>query len=364
MIGICAFCRTTGKLTKEHIFGDWLTRIGLDMDPVAHSAGPLNRIGRRLGESPPFRRTVRDVCAACNNGWMSQLEVVAQRVLKPFILGEPGQIERADLGAVTSWIQKTALTAMLASTVEERASGYGLPQSEYYGLWELRDEARPLPASQFWIGRYNGVSQLASTWVTPLVVTVEGLPHPDMPHAYAVTIVLGQLLLHGVRFTTQNLQVEVTPRSGVQQLWPSAGPVAWPENTPLGDAEFFGLAKAGDLRSTERHIEVRPWKPASQLTASRGVNGMVELPTACGKHVVYYPAILAIQAIHGASFAFITSCDCSYAYLVYLEGDGAYCRVADTAEVVSERYDRVPGQEIVIDDEGGSFFAKRLSGRA
>ena len=55
----CAFCGFTGKLTGEHVFGDWLRRIGLDLDPVAHLAGPLNRIGRDLGLTPPFIRTVR-----------------------------------------------------------------------------------------------------------------------------------------------------------------------------------------------------------------------------------------------------------------------------------------------------------------
>lgn len=62
---------------------------------VLQGAGPLNRIGRELGVRRPFRQTVRDVCGDCNHGWMSRLEVVAQRVLTPFILGQPGQIEAA-----------------------------------------------------------------------------------------------------------------------------------------------------------------------------------------------------------------------------------------------------------------------------
>ena len=32
----------TGKLTAEHVFGNWLSRIGLDLEPVPHGAGPLN----------------------------------------------------------------------------------------------------------------------------------------------------------------------------------------------------------------------------------------------------------------------------------------------------------------------------------
>lgn len=140
-----------------------LSRIGLDLAPVPHGAGPLNRIGQELGVRPPFRQTVR-VCGGCNNGWMSHLETVARRVLTPFILGEAGQIETDDAGAVAAWVQKTALTAMLISSDAQRSAGYGLPPSEYRGLWTGRAAMQPLPASQFWIGRYVGRSRGASAW--------------------------------------------------------------------------------------------------------------------------------------------------------------------------------------------------------
>lgn len=98
MARTCIFCGSSGPLSKEHVLGDWLTRIGLDLEPVEHMAGRLNRIGRDMGVALPFRQRVRDVCAPCNGGWMSRLEQVAQRVLTPFILGEPGTIEIPDQG--------------------------------------------------------------------------------------------------------------------------------------------------------------------------------------------------------------------------------------------------------------------------
>jgi hypothetical protein len=151
----CSFCGFSGKLTAEHVFGNWLSRIGLDLAPVSHGAGPLNRIGQELGVRPPFRQTVR-VCGGRNNGWMSHLETVTRRVLTSFILGEAGQVETDDAGAVAACVQKTALTAMLVSFDAQRSAGYGLPPSEYRGLWTGRAAMQPLPASQFWIGRYVG----------------------------------------------------------------------------------------------------------------------------------------------------------------------------------------------------------------
>lgn len=355
----CPFCDVSGKLTAEHVLGDWLSRMGLDLGPVAHGAGPLNGIGQELGVRPPFRQTVR-VCGECNNGWMSRLEVVAQRALTPFILGEPGEIVAADTGAVAAWVQKTALTAMLVSSETERDSGYGLPASEYRGLWTLRDEARPLPASQFWIGRYVGWSRLASTWVTPLAVIVEGLPEADRPQAYGLTVVLGQLVVHGVRFTTPSLQVELSTRQELPQLWPMTGPVRGSGGVPVDDAAFLGFAGGKDLRSTEPHIEVRPWRPATELAAGRAVQGMVELPTICGKHVAYYPAGLVDEAMGGRFYAFGTACECGTAYLIHTEPDGAQCKAAGTEETISELYEHLPGEQWELRDEHGMFACKLL----
>ncbi len=356
----CPFCGFSGKLTAEHVFGDWLSRTGLDLEPVAHGAGPLNRIGQELGVRPPFRQTVR-VCGKCNNGWMSRLEVVARRVLTPFILRESGEIAAEDTGPTAAWIQKTALTAMLVSSQEQREAGYGLPTAEYRGLWTMRDDAVPLPASQFWIGRYAGENRLASTWVTPLTVTAEGLPEADRPQGYAMTVVLGQLVLHGVRFTTPSLQVEVTTRQELPQLWPTTGPVAWPGGETVDDAAFLGFAGAKDLRSTERYIQVRPWTPATELPQSRAFGGMVELPTACGKHVVYYPARLVDEAMGGRFYAFWRACQCPAAYLIHTEPDGAHCKTIGTTEVISELYESLPGAEHIIENEQGTFPYKRLS---
>jgi hypothetical protein len=130
----------------------------------------------------------------------------------------------------------------------------------------------------------------------------------------------------------------------------------------VDDATFLGFAGGKDLRSTEQHIEVRPWKPATELPQSRAVDGMMELPTACGKHVVYYPASLVDEAARGGFYAFGTACECGTAYLIQTEPDGAHCKAADTAEAISELYESLPGEEVVIEDQHGIFPCKWLPG--
>lgn len=205
--GICVFCGSAGVMTGEHVWGDWLARIGLALDPVAHTAGRLNRLGRDMGTHAPFRQKVRDVCGECNHGWMSRLEVVAQRTLTPFILGTAGTLNPNDHGSVAAWAHKTALISMLVSSEQERAVGYGLPDSEYHALYAVRDSNTPL-AGQFWIGRYGG-SRFASVHVTPVAIRFDGPAEPELPQGYVMTIVVGQLLIQGIRFTTPTLAVPV-----------------------------------------------------------------------------------------------------------------------------------------------------------
>jgi hypothetical protein len=360
MAGTCVFCGATGGLTGEHVFGSWLTRIGLDLGPVVQRAGPLNRIPRDLGITRPFRQKVRDVCGTCNHGWMSQLEDIARQVLTPLILGDSGTIDLSDRGAVAAWMQKTALVAMLVSSEDDRARGYGLPQSEYRDLYDRRESKEPLPATHVWFGRYEGEDRTGTVGVVPIVVAIEGERDPDQPQGYAMTVILGKLLFHGVRFTTPSLHLELSTDPGLSQVWPVRSHPIGPLDTPVDDETFLRLSEGSRLRVAEPHVGLRPWKVATELEGSRSVGSMVGLPTACGEHVVYYPRVLVDEAMRGRFYAFITSCECDRAYLIQTESNGAHCKAAAPAEAVEKLYEELKGDEYVIEDEGGSFVCKRL----
>lgn len=356
----CAFCGAAGPLTKEHVFGDWLSRLGLDPEPVLHRAGSLNRLGKDLGTGPMFTRTVRNVCSTCNNGWMSTLEQTAQNALAPLILGEPRDIDADQQGALALWAQKTVMVAMLVSSEAERAAGHGLAESEYRALYELRDQSRPLPASTLWIGRYTGTRQ-AAAWVTPFVIHLDGLPEPTHPHGYAATIAVGQLIIHGTRFTTPGMDLDLSTRQGMSQLWPPEEPVRWPQGLAVDDTDFLGFVAGKDLQVHHPQMRLTPWGPAANLPQSELRGSRIELPALCGKHVLYYPPALVSEALRGRVHAFITSCECETAYLIHTEADGAHCRAAGSAEGVAAIYDELPGVELVLEDRNGAFVCKRLT---
>lgn len=315
-----------------------------------------------MGVTRPFKSTVRDVCASCNNGWMSRLEGVAARVLPPLILDGRGSVELSDGPLIVAWMQKTALVSMMVSSREERAAGYGLPGVEYRALFTARDRGAPLSETKAWIGRYDGESIRSSACVTPMVVRIDGAAAPETPQGYLVTIILGRLLLHLLRFTTPRLTVDVSVDDELSELWPGAVGKTSLGIRGIDDKRINKLEKGAAMRSRLPGVLLEPWKPATELARSTLYDSMVKLPAPCGKHFIFYPAGLAAAGIRGAFHAFLTHCECDKGYLVVTENDGAHFKLEGTKEAVTAAYERTPGEEIALEDENGIFWCKRLSG--
>lgn len=361
MAKTCVFCGSADKLTREHVFGDWLGSIGLNQEPAAHRAGPLNSKPRDLGVTPPFKSTVRDVCAACNNGWMSRLEAAAARVLPPLILDRPGLINPIDQGIIAAWVQKTALVNMLVSSSAERANGYGLPRSEYQALYENRGLGGPLSDSQGWIGRYGGTRTQASACVTPMVIRLNGTPDPDRPQAYITTIVLGRLVIQLIRFTTPLSTVHLATSERLVEFWPSGRAVGLPADSAVDDRELIQFERGSALKASLRGVSLSAWRPATEMQESVLQDGMVKMPVPCGRHFIAYPAILAAMGMRGISHAFVTACECGDGYLIETELDGAHVKLGGAPEVVAQAYARIPAPEFQVEDVGCEFVCKRLT---
>jgi hypothetical protein len=358
----CPFCGFAGKLSREHVFGAWLSRIGLSRDPRPHGAGPVNRIKHELGVRPPFSQTV-GVCSRCNNGWKSHLETVAQRVLTPFILGQPGQVELDDAAAIAAWVHKNHADrhARLIRCTTQRglwAPSLGVPSA-------LGDEScsaatagepvldRPLHRTQSALGSagdaHDGQCCRAARYRPPA-----GLRDDDRARAAGTA----WCAVHDAQSAGRSAH-----SAGVASIVANGGPAEWPGGAPVDDAGFLDFAGGKDLRSTEQLIELRPWTPATELPQSRVVDGRIELPTACGQHFVYYPTHLVKEAMRGRFHAFSRACECGTAYLIETEPDGAHCKEAGTIKAIAELYERLPGDEVVITDRHGAFPCKRLPGR-
>ena len=96
--------RTDRPLTREHVFAHWLVR-------KVHGAR-LVPAGTPPGATPPNRpatiaRITADVCAECNAGWMSSLEVSFRQAV--FARERVGMLWAPDRTTLSRWFTKTAL---------------------------------------------------------------------------------------------------------------------------------------------------------------------------------------------------------------------------------------------------------------
>lgn len=109
----CVFCGRTGvKMTREHVFGDWISKyfieeLGIDLNG---SAEIVNADGSATYYPiTPFQQTVNIVCKQCNEGWMSELEVSVMNRLKLMITGKSVMLRSNAQRNLAFWCAKTAL---------------------------------------------------------------------------------------------------------------------------------------------------------------------------------------------------------------------------------------------------------------
>jgi hypothetical protein len=293
---------------------------------------------------------------------MSALEGNAKPILTSLILGEARDLSAEDQRLIAAWAFKTALVSMLSSSDGDRACSYGVPPEEYTALYATRDHPEPLPHSQFWIGCYVGERPPGTIRVVPLVIKVYDIPESDMPAAYVVTVAIGKLLVQGARFTTPSLYVDLATTPELPMIWPTQPMAVWPPNPDVDDESFEAMLQGKALSTLYPGVCLVPFKSATELGPSDIEGSMLKQPVPCGKHYIYFPVILAHEAmLHDNRYAFVTKCDCSIAYLVVLEADGAHFRNDGTIEHMAEVVEELEGDEYEFEDENGYFFYKKLT---
>ena len=102
----CVLCQRTDRpMTREHVFAHWLVRQvhGGRLVPSRPSSTAPTRIGR----------VIASVCAECNAGWMSGLEVSFRRAL--FARPRVGVLQAPDRVTLSRWFTKTAVLLAEAS---------------------------------------------------------------------------------------------------------------------------------------------------------------------------------------------------------------------------------------------------------
>lgn len=166
----CAFCDVVlheQNRSGEHVWSKWLhprfkvpgqgrvtVSLGYEQVGVEYA---YRSIPTKVspGKSSLLNLKAEEVCAPCNNGWLSQLEVstkpVLLRLLDSLAAGESPTLASHDASTLAAWLERTALVSWLAGGAEPPrgrsdyarfrvANGHACKRTM---VWMARHEALP-----------------------------------------------------------------------------------------------------------------------------------------------------------------------------------------------------------------------------
>jgi hypothetical protein len=180
---------------------------------------------------------------------MHDLEKAARPALTEMIMGRRITLDKEGQVIVARWFVKTAMMFALATP---RRLVIAPNQYRY-----LFDHRRPPPETQVWLGIRTAAEGVAGGLFQSVLLKDRPDEIGERGRAYALTIGVGHLV--GVVFG-HNLPFEMpwTRSVGLQQIWPTLGPVEWPPKYVFGPFENFA-----DDPAFEKHV--------TTALASRGI---------------------------------------------------------------------------------------------
>jgi hypothetical protein len=243
---LCIFCsdQSGARISKEHIFPDWMRDFLPEFDGTTHLVNsrlldrdtglPVSedrRIGMLNQAGDHRSRKLKVVCTECNGGWMSVLQAKAKPILIPLIQGEwksglsvQEQTTLAAWAAMYTMVREFAADDMVAVPQEDR---------DYLRL------KREAPPHWFvWIGPFEGIEANAAAWhrswgLHPAPIASDAVALGDDPQAMpsrniqTMVFAAGKILFQ--TFCSAAPGVDFAPRLrssaaqlGLRRIWPSS----------------------------------------------------------------------------------------------------------------------------------------------
>ena len=168
--------------------------------------------------------TIRCVCRACNNEWMSQLETKVQSFLQPLLAGQSGTVDIASQAVIALWAVKMAMVLEGLDAMEKRM--YTQEQRE-----RLRSSAEVPWRTSIWLAASADPAWFMSTKNRHIGVA-EGVA------GASTTMGFGHIAL---QVLTIRVPESVGPKTAVTtdvgrgpwdeltvQIWPPRATINWP----------------------------------------------------------------------------------------------------------------------------------------
>ena len=243
----CWFCgSTSGTRSKEHIFPQWLLRHYGAMDERVQPVRISMALGGALASERPARplrsHVNGEVCAKCNNGWMSALEVSATPILTQ--LPRSGPISEEEALILARWFAKTAVNLnvsqpfrLLVDATSRHDLAISVPDRFAVHLFRVREQ--------------NGVID----WVqkSPDTATYSGGPVEEVRRLLELTLVahirIADLVAVVVHAPEPLCSTDIT-LDGAAQIYPPRGRLLTWEELPLDDNYLGPFAHADIVGKT------------------------------------------------------------------------------------------------------------------
>jgi hypothetical protein len=158
----CLFCGETKRLSEEHVFGQWLQKLGFAGPGAEELIEDAESRLRILRQGNPLNKRLRIVCEECNGGWMSRLEESAKSLLiEMFDPSSSITLNESDQLVLARWAFKSV------AVISQLGSIKSFPLAH---CRELYTTGNPPILSQIWIGTADmrvmelGTQIVASHW--------------------------------------------------------------------------------------------------------------------------------------------------------------------------------------------------------
>lgn len=194
----CIFCESAQKLSREHIYADWLK------DYIEKTESHTFHLTTFMGGAPvrgklyrpgdAHSQRLRVVCSSCNNGWMSRLQEKAKPLLVPLIKDEWPVLNKDTQATIASWIVMTTMVVEFANP--ETAA---IPQKQRTHF--MANQKTP-PDWSIWIGRQDPEGQHPAYFNHFGRRLLSGLPHHlTAHHIQMTTFTIGRFFFKSVTIT-------------------------------------------------------------------------------------------------------------------------------------------------------------------
>lgn len=203
--GKCVFCREQRKLTKSHIWPEWIESI-LPQKATHHEhiVGQVSTfepkmdfpaLWRKTKEGHVATRRPRNTCYGCNGGWMRTIEEAAKPLMPSLLLGQQHRLNAAERRALAAFLCLVSMRIEFSS-LEMRA----IPAADHD---YLRTNFEPPREWKIWIARYIGTISIDQSYMALQIESTPDVPRGvEHCNTQVTTLVIGQLCAHLFRSTT------------------------------------------------------------------------------------------------------------------------------------------------------------------